>query len=78
MRCINKPKERLRINKAWSVNNSMRMMNEPKSTGELKDSANKILDAKYKKADLSSIAENSCKQLNLHQRTELLNLLLEF
>ena len=53
-------------------------MNEPKSTGELKDSANKILDATYKKADLSSNSENSCKQLNLHQKTELLNLLLEF
>lgn len=43
-------------------------MNEPKSTGELKDSANKILDATYKKADLSSNAENSCKQLTLHKK----------
>jgi hypothetical protein len=37
----------------------MRMMNEPKSTGELSDRAIKILDAIYEKADLPSIVENN-------------------
>ncbi len=53
-------------------------MNEPKSTEELTDQAIKILDAKYKKADLPSIVENNCLHLSLQQRTELLNLLMEF
>ena len=38
----------------------------------------KILDANYEKADLPSIVENNCLHLSLQQRTELLNLLMEF
>ena len=50
MRGINKLQEKSKIDRAWAVNNSMRMMHEPNSAEELTDRAVKILDAKYKKS----------------------------
>ena len=78
MRDINKLQQKSKIDRAWAVNNSVRMINEPKSTEELTDRAIKILDAKYEKADLPSIVENNCLHLSLQQRIELLDLLMEF
>jgi len=77
MRDINKLQERSKIERAWTVNNSMRL-DEPASTEELTDRTVKILDAKYEKADLPSVVESSCPHLSLHQRRQLLTLLEEF
>ena len=77
MRDINKLQERSKIDRAWAVNNSLRL-DEPKSTEELTDRTVKILDAVYTKADLPSVVENNCSHLSLHQRTQLLKLLTEF
>jgi hypothetical protein len=41
--------------KAWKMNNSLRMENEPASTLEATKRCVKILDANYKKADLPSV-----------------------
>ena len=49
--------------------------NEPESTKELTNRAVKILDAKYDKADLPAIVEETCGHLNKFQRQELLRLL---
>lgn len=70
---IKKLQETLKVNRAWALNKSMRMINEPESTGELTDRAVKILDAIYEKAHFPSIVESNCKHLNLHQSTGLLN-----
>ena len=77
MRDIFKLQEKSKIERAWAVNNSMRT-NEPNSTEELTDRAVKILDAKYKKADLPSIVDNNCSHLSLHQQTSLLKLLTDY
>lgn len=78
MKDISKLQQKSNIHRAWAVNNSMRTINEPKSTEELTDWAIKILDPKYEKADLPSIIENHYLHLSLQQRTELLNFLMKF
>jgi hypothetical protein len=55
MRDINKLQQKSKTYRAWAVNNSTRMINDPKSTEELTDQAIKIIDAKCEKADLPSI-----------------------
>ena len=57
MRDINKLQQKSKIDRAWAVNNSDRMINEPRSTEEFTDQAINILDAKYEKEDLPSIVE---------------------
>ena len=49
MRDINKLQQKSKIDRAWAVNNSVRMINEPRSTEELKDRDIKKFDVKYEK-----------------------------
>ena len=77
MRNIDNLQEKSKINRAWAVNNSMRI-DEPERTADLTDTAVKILDAKYEKADLPAIVEKDCAHLSLHQRIKLLQLLKEY
>jgi len=49
MRDINKLQPKSKIDRAWAVNNSVRMINEPRSTEELKDRDIKKFDVKYEK-----------------------------
>ena len=52
--------------------------NEPESTKELTNRVVKILDAKYEKADLPAIVEETCGHLNKFQRPMLLQLLQDY
>jgi hypothetical protein len=71
MRDINKLQ-----NRAWAVNN--RLLHEPQSTAQETERAVKILDAKYKKADLPEVLKNNCAHLSAKDQQKLLELLLEF
>ncbi len=54
MRDIGKLSTRAKIERAWMANNSV-MIHEPASTLEATQRIIKILDAKYKKADLNAV-----------------------
>ena len=58
--------------KALGYNNSLAKNQEPKSTELATQRIVEILDAKYKKADLSEIVKNDCKQLNPEEHLQLL------
>jgi hypothetical protein len=58
------------------LNHSLAM--EPCSTQDTNKRATRILDAKYKKADLLSIAKNNCKHLSTSQQKNLLQLLKKY
>ena len=51
---------------------------EPNSTAELTKKAIKILDAKYEKADLPKIVEETCEHIDESERQELLELLQKY
>ncbi len=59
------------------VNNSV-TNHEPKSTLEATQRIIKILDAKYKKADLNAVVYERCTHLNSSDQEKLLKLLTEF
>jgi hypothetical protein len=59
------------------ANNSV-MIHEPGSTFEVTQSVIKILDAKYKKADLNAVLYKNCTCLNSTNQAKLLQLLTEF
>ncbi len=59
------------------TNNSV-MIHEPKSTLEATQWVVKILDAKYEKADLSSVVTENCKHWSVPDQEALLKLLTEF
>ena len=77
MRNIDNLSTAAKIERAWSVNNSI-MLHEPQSTLDATNRVVGILDAKYEKADLRSLVDEHCKHLPLHDRNKLLDLLKEF
>ena len=76
MRNIDNLSSKHKIEKAWSVNNSM--LQEPLSTLDATNRVVRILDAKYEKADLQSIIKENCKHLSQHDQNKLLDLLNKF
>jgi hypothetical protein len=48
---------------------------EPQSTQDATQCAMRILDAKYRKADLQSVVRDNCKHLSADQQKKLLQLL---
>jgi hypothetical protein len=64
--------------KAWKMNNSLRMENEPASDLEATKRCVKFLDANYKKADLPSVVKDNCSHLNLDEQAKLLEFLMKY
>ena len=64
LRDITKLSTRAKIERAWRVNNKV-IIHKPKSTFEDTQWVVKILDAKYKKADLNAVVADNCKHLNV-------------
>jgi hypothetical protein len=58
---------------ALKLNKSLAM--EPQSTQDATKHATRILDAKYKHADLQSVVRDNCKHLRADQQNKLLQLL---
>ncbi len=58
------------------LNHSLTM--EPQSTQDATKHVTRILDAKYKKADLLAIVRDNCKHLSADQKKELLQLLTKY
>jgi hypothetical protein len=55
-----------------------RLAMEPKSTQDATKCATRVLDVKYKKADLQSVVRDNCKHLIADQQKKLLQLLYEY
>ncbi len=51
---------------------------EPQSTQDATKRVTRILDAKYKKADLQSIVRDNCKHFSANQKKKLLRLLTKY
>ncbi len=62
--------------RALKLNHSLAM--EPQSTQNVTNRATQILDGKYNKADLQSIAADNCKHLSANQQEKLLQLLRKY
>jgi hypothetical protein len=62
--------------RALKHNHSLAM--EPHSTQDTTKHVTRILDAKYKKADLQSIVRNDCKHLSADKQNKLLQLLKKY
>jgi hypothetical protein len=62
--------------RALRLNHSLAM--EPQSTQDATKHVNRVLDAKYKKADLESIVRDNCKHLSADQKKKLLQLLMKY
>jgi hypothetical protein len=62
--------------RALRLDHSLAM--EPQSTQDATKQVTRILDAKYKKADLQSIAKDNCKHLSADQKKKLLQLLTKY
>ncbi len=62
--------------RALRLNHSLAM--EPQSTQDATKCVTRILDAKYKKADLQSIVRDDCKHLSADQQKKLLQLLTKY
>ena len=77
MRNIDNLSQKSKIEKAWSLNNSV-MVHEPESTLVATNRVVHILDANYEKADLQSVVRDNCKHLALHEQNKLLDLLTEY
>ena len=77
MRNVTSLSTKSKMYKAWKMNNSLRMENEPVSTLEATRRCVKILDANYKKADLPSVVKNNCSHLSPDEQAKLLELLIE-
>ena len=60
------------------LNSIFQKFEEPSVTKALNDRTVKILDAKYEKADLPRVVEESCSHLSTSQKRDLLKLLREF
>jgi hypothetical protein len=58
------------------LNHSLAM--EPQSTQDKIKHVTRILDAKYQKSDLQSIARDNCKHLSADQQKKLLQLLKKY
>ena len=70
MRNIDNLSQNSKIEKAWSLNNSV-MIHEPESTLAATNCVVHILDANYEKADLQSVVKDYCKHLALHEQNQL-------
>ncbi len=77
MRDISKLSNRAKIERAWMASNSV-MVHEPASTLEATQRVIKILDAKYKKADLDAVEHKHCTHLNSSNQEKILKLLKGF
>ena len=66
------------IRDAKEIHGQFKALTEPISMREATNRVKMILDAKYKKADLSQVVNKSCKYLTMFQQNHLLKLLLEF
>ena len=64
------------ILQALKHNHSLAM--EPQSTQDATQCAMRILDAKYRKADLQSVVRDNCKHLSADQQKKLLQLLKKY
>jgi hypothetical protein len=62
--------------RALKLNYSLAM--EPQSTQDTAKFVTRILDAKYKKADLQTIVRDNCKHLSTDQQKKLLQLLKKY
>ncbi len=62
--------------RALKLNHSLAM--ELQSTQDATKHATRILDAKYKKADIQSIVSDNCKHLSANQQKKLLQLLTKY
>jgi hypothetical protein len=62
--------------RALKLNHSLAM--EPQSTQDATKRVTRILDAKYKKADLQAIVRDNCKHLSADQQKKLLQLLKKY
>ncbi len=62
--------------RALKLNHILAM--EPQSTQDATKHVTRILDAKYKKADLQSIVQDNCKHLSTDQQKKLLQLLKKY
>jgi hypothetical protein len=62
--------------RALKLNHSLAM--EPQSTQDATKHVTRILDAKYKKADLQAIVSNNCKHLSFNQQKKILQLLKKY
>jgi hypothetical protein len=62
--------------RALRLNNSLAM--GPQSTQDATKRVTRILDTKYKKADLQSIVRDNCKHLSANQKKKLLQLLKKY
>jgi hypothetical protein len=60
--------------RALKLNHSL----EPQSTQDATKCVTRILDAKYKKADLQSIVRDNCKHLSANHQKKLLQLLKKY
>ena len=78
MRDVTSLSTKSKMYKAWKMNNSLRMDNEPASTLEATKRCVKILDANYKKADLPSVVKDNCSHLNPDEQAKLLELLMKY
>ena len=70
--------EQLPTSNEKSFNNCMANNIEPKSTEFATQRIVKILDAKYEKANLPKIVRHNCQHLSPEERTQLLEVLIEF
>ena len=75
MRNIESLTNKSKVQEAWAISNVL--AHEPTSTEQATQRAVKILDAKYKKADLQAVVTN-CTQLNSVEKNKLLELLKKF
>ncbi len=62
--------------RALKLNHSLAM--EPHSTQDATKHVTRILDTKYKRADLQSIVKDNCKHLSTNQQKKLLQLLKKY
>ena len=75
MRNIESLTNKSKVQEAWAISNVL--AHEPTSTEQATQRAVKILDAKYKKADLQAVV-TYCTQLNSVEKNKLLELLKKF
>ena len=71
MRETNKLSNKSKIERTWSVNNSMH--HEPQNTLDVTKHVIKILDANFAKADLQLVVKDNCSYLSLPEQTRFLS-----
>ncbi len=64
--------------RALKLNHSLALAMEPQSTQVATKRVTRILDAKYKKADLQAVVRDNCKHLSADQQKKLLQILKKY